>query len=149
MKNILLPVDLAHESSWQPALPLAIDFARNHAGKLHLLTVVRDVTSAGLPMGEDSGVKIVSLDEYNAQVKKATAHRLETFAKKEVPEDVTSETHVSSGSIYREILKTAETVEADVIVISAYRPSLRAFLLGHNAERVARHAHCSVFIVRP
>lgn len=149
MKNILLAVDLAHESSWQPALPLAIEFARNHAGKLHLMTVVPEVTAAGLPVAEDFGEKIPSLDEYNAQVKKAVVRGLENLAQNEIPDDVTSETHVSSGSVIQEILNTAQTVKADVIVVSAYRPSLRSFLLGPIAERVARHADCSVFIVRP
>ena len=43
-KNVLLTVDLGQESSWQKALPTALELANCHPeGTLHVLTVVPDV----------------------------------------------------------------------------------------------------------
>ncbi|MEZ5601357.1 MAG: universal stress protein [Candidatus Competibacteraceae bacterium] len=52
------------------------------------------------------------------------------------------------GSIYKEILDVAEEINADLIFMAAYRPSVKDYLLGSNASRVVRHARCSVTVVR-
>ena len=39
-------------------------------------------------------------------------------------------------------------IEPDVVVMAAHRPSPKEYLLGANAARVARHAGCSILIVR-
>ncbi len=41
-KDILLPIDLNHECSWQRALPVALDYCRAFGGKLHVMTVMPD-----------------------------------------------------------------------------------------------------------
>ena len=41
-RNILLPIDLDQESSWQEALPVAIDLAHDSGAKLRVITVVPD-----------------------------------------------------------------------------------------------------------
>jgi UDP-N-acetylmuramate: L-alanyl-gamma-D-glutamyl-meso-diaminopimelate ligase len=38
--------------------------------------------------------------------------------------------------------------DADLIVIGSHRPAMSTYLLGSNAKTVARHATCSVLIVR-
>ena len=45
-KNILLPVDLNHESSWQKSLPVALGLCGSFSAKLHVMTVVPDFGSA-------------------------------------------------------------------------------------------------------
>jgi universal stress protein F len=55
---------------------------------------------------------------------------------------------VATGSIYQEILSTAEKAGSDLIVIGAHDPDLKDFLLGPNASRIVRHAKCSVHVVR-
>lgn len=48
------------------------------------------------------------------------------------------------------ILEEVRDYEPDCVVISSHgRSGLRRFLLGSVAERVARHAHCPVLLVRP
>jgi nucleotide-binding universal stress UspA family protein len=49
---------------------------------------------------------------------------------------------------YQEILKTAEAIQADLIVMGSHRPELSDYLLGSNTEKVVRHARCSVMVVR-
>ncbi len=44
--------------------------------------------------------------------------------------------------------EAAKDLKIDHIVMGAHRPSLSDFLLGPNSARVARHAGCSVTVVR-
>jgi nucleotide-binding universal stress UspA family protein len=53
------------------------------------------------------------------------------------------------GSVYEQVLKVAEELEVDQIVLGAHRPGLADFLLGPNTARIVRHATCSVNVVRP
>lgn len=55
---------------------------------------------------------------------------------------------VATGTAYREILKTAESANSDLIVIGAHKPDLKDYLLGPNASRVVRHSNASVYVVR-
>jgi len=50
--------------------------------------------------------------------------------------------------VYREIVEAAKDLDIDHIVMGAHSPSLADFLLGPNSARVARHAGCSVTVVR-
>jgi nucleotide-binding universal stress UspA family protein len=65
-----------------------------------------------------------------------------------MPEGVKAEAHVAHGSIYDEILRLADKLGCDAIVMAAHRPELRDYLLGPNASRVVRHAKQSVLVVR-
>ena len=49
-KSILLPIDLNHPSSWEKALPLALEMAANGKAELHLLTIVHDLGSSLVAM---------------------------------------------------------------------------------------------------
>ena len=123
-KTILMPVDLEEESSWRKALPAALLHARSDGGSLTLVTVVPNF-----------GENIVA------------AYFPADFAEK-MPADVPSKAIVRSGSIYHEIIATAGEIGADLIVMASHRPALSDYLLGPNADRVVRHAKCSVLVVR-
>ena len=59
-------------------------------------------------------------------------------------------TSVKEGDARAEILKFAEEWQPDLIVVGSHgRKGLDRFLLGTVSEGVARHANCSVHIVRP
>lgn len=55
---------------------------------------------------------------------------------------------VATGTVYQEILRTAENAGSDLIVIGAHRPDLKDYLLGPNSARVVRHSTVSVYVVR-
>jgi nucleotide-binding universal stress UspA family protein len=56
---------------------------------------------------------------------------------------------VENGDIKGKIIDAAAEWRADLIVLGSHgRSGVRRFLLGSVAENVARHAHCSVQIVR-
>lgn len=60
------------------------------------------------------------------------------------------DTAVEEGNIRTTIIDQAEDLHADLIVIGSHgRSGLNRFLLGSVSEFVARHAPCSVQIVRP
>ncbi len=138
--TILCPVDLEEESSWRKALPVALEMQRTFEARLELLTVLPALDRAVI-------VQYFPKDYPETSLKNARA-RLEAFARDNVPEAVSVRAHVAHGSVYDEILKTADEVGADLIVMASHRPELSDYLLGPNAARVVRHAKGSVFVVR-
>ena len=63
--------------------------------------------------------------------------------------EVKHRTHVTQGEPIAEILRLAEEEKADLLVIATHgRTGLKHFFLGSVVERVIRHAHCPVLVVR-
>lgn len=139
-KNILLAIDLNDEGSWDKALPVALDFVGASGGTLHVMTVMPDfgmsIVGQFFPKGYEKGVgeKVLAT--------------LKEFVKTNVPEDITIQHIVGEGTVYEVILKMADKIHADMIVVSSGRADLKDFLLGPNAARIVRHAKCSVTVVR-
>lgn len=139
-RNILVPVDLSDKHSWRKALPTAISLCETFEGKLHLITVVPEF---GLPM-----VGQFFPEGYEAKLRQHAARQLKEFAATQVPDAITTRRIVAEGKIYQEILKAADAIKADLIVMGSHRPELSDYLLGPNAGKVMRHARCSVMVVR-
>ena len=137
-KKILLPVDLGENSSWKEALPTAIDQAQHADGELHVVTVVPEEPPqlAWLP------------DDYSEKMIAYANSQLENLLETSIPEQTRAEKHVRQGTIYSEIVKLAQDINADLIVMASHRPELKDFLLGPNAARVVRHAKCPVLVIR-
>ena len=76
------------------------------------------------------------------------AKKLEELVSEKVPEALRAGVVVEHGTVYKEIVEAAKDLDIDHIVMGAHRPSLADFLLGPNSARVARHAGCSVTVVR-
>jgi nucleotide-binding universal stress UspA family protein len=78
------------------------------------------------------------------------AHDLvERIAKELRSAEFTTETAVARGDVRESIIDAAAEWTSDLIVVGSHGKSgLRRFLLGSVAEFVARHAGCSVEIVR-
>lgn len=139
-KTILLAIDLNEPSSWNKALPVAVDEATSSGGKLHITSVVPDY-----------GMSLVGSFFPAGYEKKALAEAdkaLDKFVSENVPQEVEVAHSVGHGTIYKEILATAARVGADLIVMASHRPERSDYLLGPNAARVVRHATCSVLVVR-
>jgi nucleotide-binding universal stress UspA family protein len=61
-----------------------------------------------------------------------------------------AETLVVEGTAWDVICDVADRTKADLIVIASHGyKGLRRFVLGSTAERVVRHAHCPVLVVKP
>ena len=139
-RNILVPVDLSDKHSWRKALPTAISLCETFEGKLHLITVVPEF---GLPM-----VGQFFPEGYEAKLRQHAAKQLRDFAAHQVPGEIECRRIVAEGKVYQEIMKAADAIKADLIVMGSHRPELSDYLLGPNAARVMRHAKCSVMVVR-
>lgn len=137
-KEILLSVDLEDENSWTKALPVALEHARNFGSRLHVITVVP----------EFGMVRQFFPDNYENDVKESVKARLHQFTAEKVPDDIPVQHIIAHGTIYREINKAAEEVNADLIIVASHRPDLGDYLLGPNAARVVRHSKRSVLVVR-
>jgi len=138
-KSILLPIDLASEASWKKPLELAAELVRD-GGVVHVMSVLPDFGMSVVGSYFDKDFEGAALMDMSAQIK--------SWVSRNVPEGVRAEAHVAHGSIYHEIMRLADKLECDAIVLAAHRPELRDYLLGPNAARVVRHARQSVLVVR-
>ncbi|WP_295808109.1 universal stress protein [uncultured Nitratireductor sp.] len=139
-KDILVSIDLGHAEDEVRTLQTAVDYARTFGSRLHVMTVVPDY-----------GMSIVGGFFPKGHEQEAIEHTNETlhaFTKKHVPAEIKHRHIVGHGSIYREILRYSKEVKADLIVLTAARPSPEDYLIGPNAARVVRHASISVLVVR-
>ena len=139
-QRILLPIELGEPSSWEKALPVAVDICRKYDAKLDVLTVIPDV---GMPV-----VGSFFPPDFEKKARAKAEEELKAWLDEHVPDDVEAEGHVSVGTIYHKIIRAAEKLGSDLIVMASHRPRMSDYLLGPNAARVVRHAPVHVFIVR-
>jgi len=137
--NVLCAVDLDDEHSWKKALPKAIELCGD-GGDLHLLHVVPEF---GLSM-----ISQYFPADFEQTTLTAAKDALRAFIDQHVPKSVPSRAIIAQGRAYEQILRVAEEIGSDVIVMAAGNPDLAQYLLGPNAARVVRHATCSVLVVR-
>lgn len=137
--SILLPVDLDNDGENKAALAAALDLIKPN-GTLHIVSVLPDFGMAQVSSFFRKGYEQEALDAFG----KALTQWVNIY----VPDTVTAKPHVLHGTIYDEILRAADKLAVDVIVMGAHRPELKDYLLGPNAARVVRHARQSVYVVR-
>jgi nucleotide-binding universal stress UspA family protein len=139
-KDILFPVDLNHESSWKKALPTAVEYCRAFGARLHVVTVLPDF---GMPI-----VANYFPADFEAKAREGAKRHLHEFVSQHVPDDIGVQHIVAEGAAYKEILRVAEEVGVDLILMASHNPSIKDHLLGPTSERVVRHFPHSVLIVR-
>lgn len=139
-KSILTAIDLNDGVCAHRVADVAFRLARDHGAQLHIINVIPDfgMSIVGSYFSADQTRKMVE-DE---------RRRFEEWARREVPAEIAYDLTVVKGHIYDNILKTADRIGADVIVLGSHKPEFEDYLLGPNAARVVRHAKQSVFVVR-
>ena len=136
---ILIPTDLSNIS--EKAFVTAIEMARKFGGKLYVVHVLPDY-------GYSIVAQYFPADAHDKAQEEATT-KLKDYISQHGASDLVTDIRVVTGSVYEEILKTAEDIEAELIVISGRdRSTLDRFLMGSNAEKVVRYAHCAVQVVK-
>lgn len=136
--HVLCAVDLEHDETG--LLKTAADLATHYGATLSVVTVIPDY-----------GMSVVSGYFEPGTMKKAAEEastRLHAFVDKTLPGHGHVQHLVEVGNIYRMVLDAAERAGADLIVIGSHKPDLVDRLTGPNAEKVVRHADCSVLVVR-
>ena len=139
-KDILLAVDLGHPETQGKAVSTALEYTKAFGARLHVITVVPDFGMSIVGSFFPSGYEQKALEQARETLHAFTAER--------IPADLQVQHIVGHGTIYQEILRGAEAVGADLIVMASHRPELEDYLLGPNAARVVRHATTSVLVVR-
>jgi len=140
IRSILVPIDFSQPS--KEALKAAAGFARQFGAKLTLLNVVEPVATpdfAYFPL-------VMENDKVTARCKE----ELEKLTKGEgIESTLVEKTLVRNGVPFKEITNAARTLKVDLIVISTHGyTGLAHVFIGSTAERVVRHAHCPVLVVR-
>lgn len=139
-KTILIAVDVNDTTGSTRNIEEAMTLARDTDAELHLVNV--------LP---DTGIAIVSTILGPEKIKKMVEDgkaALKEFATSALAGKAKAKLHLAQGTVYHEIIKCADHIGADLIVVGAHRPEFQDYLVGPNAARVVRHANQSVFVVR-
>lgn len=136
-KVVLAPTDLSEPS--KRAIETAAALAQKCGAKLILFHVVQCPNCSSFDAPPDA-------EKMMDQAGQSLADIAQT-----IPPDVVVEKIVRFGSRepVEEIVEKADDTSADLIVIATHGYSgLKRALLGSTAERVLRHAHCPVLVVR-
>lgn len=140
VKRILVPIDFSDcsKKALQYALPLALE----HQAAITLLYVVAPAYG-----GVEYGA--INYVELEATMRASGEQQLAELAAAEAREGVSFEILVRMGSPISEIIGTAQSLPADLIVISTHgRTGLKHVFLGSVTEQVVQRAPCPVFVVR-
>ena len=137
---VLAAIDLSHPEDQEGVLRRANDIAQMEGARLAVISVLPDY-----------GVGFIGSffpdDHSNTMVEEARV-ALHKFVQNTIGDDESVKHVVRMGTTYEEVLKTAELLNATLIVMGAHKPEFTDYLIGPNAARVARHANCSVYIHR-
>ncbi len=138
-RKIIVPIDVDDMGLAEPAMKRAIALAKAGKSELRLIFVARQMAYSFqdfIPPRME-----VKAEQIAREKLEAYASRLDLPAS-----SVSIVTHV--GAVYDEVLKEARKWGADLVLIGSHHPSMSTYLLGSNAAAIARHADCSVLIVR-
>jgi len=139
-QNILAAVDLSDPEFASKVIDRAEKMALDSGADLHVVTVA--------PTFNMSIVGSFFPENFEEAALDAVQKHLKAFLDKRDDQGVAIHGHVLHGTIYDEIMKAANKLDCQLIVMAAHRPELKDYLLGPNAARVVRHAKQSVFVVR-
>ncbi len=134
-KTILLPIDVAHLDEGHKTLEVA-QAIMSPDTTIILLYVMEDIpnwTDFDLPAN------------FKQDSMQAAHKALESVA---ATTDIPVQIEVRTGHAYSTILKEAEAVNADLIVLASHKPGLKEYFIGSNTTKVVSHASCSVVVVR-
>lgn len=139
-KSILVPFDGSPSS--RKALDIGLQTAKLSGAELALLTVEEYVPHFAGAVGEVEEEK-ERQDQYAAHIQREARE-----AAKQWGMDF-SRADILVGHVAQTIVNHARSIQCDLIIIGhSGRSGVWANFLGTTVERVSRHAHCSVLIVR-
>ncbi|MGO9428270.1 universal stress protein [Rhodoblastus sp.] len=139
-RKILAPIDLCEAAMTQKGIAAALEIASTGKAQLRLVNVQWLTPFAFadyVPVDLEARLR----DDLEAELVKLAEQM-------DYPKELVS-TVLRFGVIYSEVLAEAEAWGADLIVVGSHRPIMSTYLLGSNAAAIARHAKCSVLVLRP
>lgn len=134
-KKIVVPVDVGALDKGEKILQKAAALL-DAGGEIVLLNILEDMPGY---LAIDLPVDLMenALNENKAklvQLKEKTG--------------IAAKVEIRSGAAAREILAAAQDHGADLIVVASHTPDISNYFIGATADRVVRHAKCSVLVDR-
>jgi nucleotide-binding universal stress UspA family protein len=140
-KQILLPLDISEGEDTGKAIRAAVDLAVANQSQLHILTVMPGFGSPIVASYFPQQDMNKALEAVYSQLRKL----VEPF----IPDNLEVKLRAVEGKPYKQILKEAKRVHADLIVIPSHSPkAVERFFLGSTAARVVERAEVSVMVIR-
>lgn len=141
-KTILFATDFSpsSEHAFQYALSLARKF-QARLGIIHVINEPVDLRGFYVPH--------ISFDQLEAEIEQGARKLMENFCAKHASDYSSVETFVVPGLPYDEIIKKAQEMAADLIVVGTHgRTGLDHVLFGSTAEKVVRKSPVPVMTIR-
>ena len=134
-KKIVVPIEMGQLEKGEKILAKARSLL-DEGGQIVLVNVVETAPSY---ITIDLPIDFIDVSVKDADAKLAElAGKLGVDAKK----------IVRTGAAAREIMEVADAEEADLIIIASHTPDMTNYFIGATADRVVRHAKCSVLVDR-
>jgi universal stress protein F len=134
-QKIIVAIDLAQVEKGEAIIKRAEKLVASD-GEIILVNVVEDLPNY---LALDVSVDILQRSQDDATEQMDILLKAAPRANRKV---------IRNGPPAREILDLAEEVGADLIIIASHRPDVTNYFIGATADRVVRHANCSVLIER-
>ena len=137
--RILIPIGFSDQS--MIALGQAFNLAKIKQSEIILLSII----------GEPNRVESLFLDDRTHELQQKVNDKLVEVGKEYAEKyDIHVETMVAKGRVYEKIIDVAEMVNADLIVMgtNGTPKGVMKKVIGSNAERVVRLAHCPVITIK-
>ncbi|HDT1286507.1 universal stress protein UspF [Enterobacter cloacae complex sp. 2022EL-00788] len=141
--SILVPIDISETELTHKVIPFVQTHSVLNTTKVHFLTVI-----PSLPYYSSLGIAYSAEMPKMRDLQQAALSKLDDIIMQfRIPANKIQK-HAVTGSPKDQILKFAEMIDADLIIIASHRPGISTYLLGSNASAVVRHAKCPVLVVR-
>ena len=137
--RILIPIGFSDQS--MIALGQAFNLAKIKKSEIILLSVIEN----------QKKIESLFLDDKTHELQQKVNDKLVEVGKQYAAEyDIHVETMVAKGRVYEKIIEVAEMVNADLIVMGTNGTPKGVIkkVIGTNAERVVRLAHCTVITLK-
>ena len=137
--RILIPIGFSDQS--MIALGQAFNLAKIKKSEIILLSVIE----------EPNRLESLFLDDRTHELQQKVNDKLVELGKEYAEKyDIHVETMVAKGQVYEKIIEVAEMVNADLIVMgtNGTPKGVVKKVIGSNAERVVRLAHCPVITIK-
>lgn len=133
-EHILVAVDFSDAS--EHVLADALDIAKQFSASVSLIHVVEPIPSYGL----------MAIPEIQGQLEQNAHEELKLIAEKySLPAD---SLHVMMGSVKSEILRVADEIGADLVIVGSHSSHGLQHLLGSTASAICHSANIDVMVLR-
>jgi nucleotide-binding universal stress UspA family protein len=141
-KKILYATDFSESS--EPAADYACYLAKLAGASIHVIHVISELTNHRNTMIQPEAFEILEKEVEIHAIKD-----MEAFCRKKFDDEVPYSTETVIGTPFQQILRKADEIEADLIVLGTHgRTGIEHVIVGSTAERIVRRAKIPVLTVK-